>query len=172
MIHLFEDLKMFEVRSQDHPEYEFGKTEKENATIEKALQILKSRIKERGDFMEKPADVENFLKIQFSEMEYEAFSVIFLDNQHRLIAFEEMFKGTINGSSVHPREVMKAALKHNAAAVILSHNHPSGIATPSSADKQITKILVDAMELIDVRILDHIIIGDGDSFKFSEAGYI
>ena len=132
---------MFEVRTEDHPEYESGKTEKENIIIEEALQILKSRIKEKGEVMENPKHVENFLKIQFSGMEYEAFSVLFLDNNHRLIAFEEMFKGTINGSSVHPREVVKAALKHNAAALILSHNHPSGIAIPSSADKQITKIL-------------------------------
>ena len=162
---------MFEVRTEDHPAYEVGKTDSENQIISEALQILESRIKTKGEFMENPKHVENFLRIQFSEMESEAFSVMFLDNNHRLIAFEEMFKGTINGSSVHPREVVKAALKHNAAALILSHNHPSGIAIPSSADKQITKMLVSALELIDVRILDHIIIGD-DSFKFSEAGLI
>ena len=162
---------MFEVRTENHPAYNAEKTESENKIISEALQILESRIKIKGDFMENPQHVEKYLRIQFSEMEYEAFSVLFLDNQHRLIAFEEMFKGTINGSSVHPREVVKTALKHNASAIILSHNHPSGVAIPSSADKQITKILVNALELIDVRILDHVIIGD-DSFKFSEAGLI
>lgn len=162
---------MHEVRTEDHPDYEVGKTDAENQIISDALNILESRIKEKGEFMENPNNVENFLRIQFSEMEHEAFSVIFLDNQHRMIAFEEMFRGTINGSSVHPREVVKAALKHNASAIILSHNHPSGIAIPSGADKSITKTLVSALELIDVRILDHIIIGV-DSFKFSEAGLI
>lgn len=162
---------MFEVKSEKHPEYKNGETKKENDIISSALSILESRIKERGDFMEKPKDVENFLRIQFSGMEHESFCVMFLDNQHRMIAFEEMFKGTIDGSSVYPREVVKAALKHNAAAIILSHNHPSGVSTPSGADKRITKILVDALGLVDVRILDHIIIGD-KSFKFSEAGLI
>ena len=98
---------------------------------------------------------------------------MFLDNRHRVIAFEELFTGTIDGTSVHPREVVRTALFHNAAAVILAHNHPSGVAEPSQADEQITRRLKDALALVDVRTLDHIIIGDGDSsVSFAERGLL
>lgn len=162
---------MYQVRTQNHPEYEAGKTEEENATIKAALKILKNRMKKKGEFMSNNSAVQDFLKIQLSHVEHEVFSVMFLDNQHRLIKYEELFRGTVNGASVHPREVVKEVIKNNAAAVIFAHNHPSGIATPSSADKHITKRLIEALGLIDVRVLDHIIIGE-DSFSFAEAGLI
>jgi DNA repair protein RadC len=99
------------------------------------------------------------------------FAVMFLDNQHRLIAFEELFFGTIDSASVYPREVLKAALKVNAAALIFAHNHPSGDATPSQADKQITQRLKEALALVDIRVLDHIVVGDS-AISFAERGLL
>ncbi|HAS8160916.1 TPA: DNA repair protein RadC, partial [Vibrio vulnificus] len=103
--------------------------------------------------------------------EREVFAVMFLDNQHRLIAFEELFFGTIDSASVYPREVLKAALKINAAALIFAHNHPSGDATPSQADKQITQRLKEALALVDIRVLDHIVVGDS-AISFAERGLL
>jgi DNA repair protein RadC len=103
---------------------------------------------------------------------YEIFACLFLDNRHRIIVFEELFRGTIDGASVHPREVVRRALHHNAAAVILSHNHPSGIAEPSQADERITKRLKSALELVDIRLLDHLIIGDGQAVSLARRGLI
>lgn len=163
---------MYQVRTQNHPEYEAGKTEEENKTIEQALFILRDRMKEPGQVMSKNTTVQDFLKIHLSHVEHEVFSILFLDNQHRLISFDELFRGTINGAGVYPREVVKEAIKHNAAAVIFAHNHPSGIPDPSSADRHITKQLQEALSLIDVRTLDHIVIGGTDAFSFAEAGYI
>jgi DNA repair protein RadC len=100
------------------------------------------------------------------------FACLFLDNRHRVICFEELFRGTINGASVHPREVVKKALHHNAAALILAHNHPSGIAEPSEADRQLTKKLQQALGLVDIRVLDHVVIGDGESVAFAERGWL
>jgi DNA repair protein RadC len=95
-----------------------------------------------------------------------------MDNRHRVICFEEMFRGTIDGASVHPREIVKQALAHNAAAVILAHNHPSGVAEPSHADKALTQRLKEALSLVDIRVLDHFIVGDGQSLSFAESGLI
>lgn len=162
---------MYQVRTQDHPDYEAGKTEKENRAIKKAINILEERMKEKGEFMDNNTTVQNFLKIQLSEVAHEVFGVLFLDAQHRLISYDELFRGTINGAAVHPREVVKETIKHNAAAVIFTHNHPSGIAIPSSADRHITTRLKDALALIDVKVLDHIIVGE-DTFSFAEAGYL
>ena len=100
------------------------------------------------------------------------FACLFLDNRHRLIRFEELFRGTIDGASVHPREVVRQALAHNAAALILAHNHPSGVAEPSGADRQITRRLVDALALVDVRVLDHLVVGRGEAFSFAEQGLL
>ena len=112
-----------------------------------------------GESIRSPADTEAFLKLKLSGLDHELFCVVYLDNRHRVLAFDELFRGTIDGTSVYPREVVKDALKHNAAAVILAHNHPSGVAEPSQADERITKRLKAALELIDVRVLDHLIIG-------------
>ena len=95
---------------------------------------------------------------------------MYLDNQHRLLAFEELFRGTIDGASVYPREVVKHALKHNAAALIFAHNHPSGVAEPSQADIHITQRLKQALALVDIRVLDHIIVGDAETTSLAQHG--
>ncbi|MCG6507504.1 DNA repair protein RadC, partial [Vibrio parahaemolyticus] len=102
----------------------------------------------------------------------EAFYILFLDNQHRVIRDEVLFEGTIDAASVYPREVVKRALHHNAAALILAHNHPSGVAEPSQADRRITQRLTDALALVDIRVLDHFVVGDGDVVSFAERGWI
>jgi len=112
------------------------------------------------------------VRLHLAKREREVFAVMFLDNRHRLLAYEELFFGTIDGASVHPREVVKAALAHNAAAVILSHNHPSGVAEPSQADQRITQRLKDALGLVDVRVLDHLIVGEGEPVSFAERGLL
>jgi DNA repair protein RadC len=104
--------------------------------------------------------------------EFETFCLIYLDNRHRLIACEDLFRGTIDGASVHPREVVKEALRHNAAAVILAHNHPSGVAEPSHADELITRRLREALQLVDIRVLDHLIVAGGETVSFAERGLI
>ena len=103
---------------------------------------------------------------------HEVFACLFLDSRHRMLAFEELFRGTIDGSEVHPREVVRRCLAHNAAAVIVGHNHPSGVAEPSAADRQITRRLQDALALIDVRVLDHFIVGEGEPYSFAARGMI
>jgi DNA repair protein RadC len=126
----------------------------------------------RGAALTTPQDTREFLRTRLVLREAECFCVIHLDNQHRVIAFEEMFQGTIDGASVHPREVVKSALKHNSAALILAHNHPSGVAEPSQADKDITKRLRDSLALVDIRVLDHFIVGDPEVTSFAERGYL
>ncbi|WP_096086750.1 RadC family protein [Agaribacterium haliotis] len=116
--------------------------------------------------------VKDFLTARLRHRNAEVFTVLFLDSQHRLIACEELFQGTIDGASVYPREVVKAALKHNSAAVILAHNHPSGIAEPSTSDQHITERLVQALALVDIRTLDHIIVGEAQCLSFAERGLI
>ncbi|WP_024329317.1 DNA repair protein RadC [Thioalkalivibrio sp. ALR17-21] len=115
---------------------------------------------ERGEALTSPAATRRFLSARLRDYPFEVFSVLFLDNRHRVLAFEELFRGTIDGASVHPREVVRRVLHHNAAAVILAHNHPSGVAEPSRSDALITRRLSEALSLIDVRLLDHLIIGD------------
>lgn len=135
--------------------------QQENEIIEQALQILESRLKYNigAETFSSPDDTKRFLKLKLAHLEHEVFAVLFLDNRHRLVAFEELFNGTIDGCSVHPREVVKRALAHNAAAVIFAHNHPSGVAEPSRADESITRRLKEALSLVDVRVLDHLIVG-------------
>ena len=126
----------------------------------------------RSDALSSPDDTRRFLVSRLRDYPFEVFACLFLDNRHRIIAFHEMFRGTINGASVHPREVVRAALTHNAAAVIFCHNHPSGVAEPSGADLQITRRLTEALSLIDIRVLDHVIIGDGETASFAERGLL
>jgi DNA repair protein RadC len=109
---------------------------------------------------------------RLANREFETFCLIYLDNRHRLIACEDLFRGTIDGASVHPREVVKEALKHNAAAVILAHNHPSGVAEPSHADELITRRLREALALVDIRVLDHLIVAVGATVSFAELGLL
>lgn len=127
---------------------------------------------ERGSPLSSPEDTARFLKARLRDYPYEVFAVLFLDNRHRVLAFEELFRGTIDGASVHPREVVQQALTHKAAAVILAHNHPSGVAEPSRADQAITACLVEVLGLIEVRVLDHFIIGDGEPWSFAEHGQL
>ena len=136
-----------------------------------ALDILAVRLP-HTDALTNPEDVKKYLVTQFANLEHEVFACLFLDNRHRIIRYEEMFRGTIDGCSVHPREVVKAALTANAAAVILAHNHPSGLAEPSRADTQLTRRLTDALALVDVRILDHFVVGGAETVSFAERGLL
>lgn len=126
----------------------------------------------RGDALANPEATRDYLMSRLRGYPHEVFACLFLDSRHRVITFEELFYGTIDGASVHPREVVKRALAHNAAAVILAHNHPSGVAEPSRADEALTRRLRDALALIDVRTLDHFVIGDTDAVSFAERGLL
>lgn len=116
--------------------------------------------------------VRQFLTAQLRHKAHEVFAVLFLDNQHRMLVYRELFQGTIDGASVYPREVVKQVLEVNAAAVILAHNHPSGIAEPSQADRHITQQLRDALALVEVRVLDHFVVGEGQVTSFAERGWL
>ncbi len=136
-----------------------------------AESILRERV-ERGAPLTEPAMTRRWLIARLSDRPHEVFCVLYLDNRHRIIAFEELFRGTIDGASVHPREVAKQALIHNAAAVIFAHNHPSGVAEPSDADRRLTHRLKDALSLLDIRTLDHFVIGGVEATSFAERGLI
>ena len=125
----------------------------------------------RGTAISHPADVKEILQLHLACLEHEVFGVVWLDNRHRILAFEELFRGTIDGAAVYPREVAKAALRHNAAACILYHNHPSGVCDPSGADEAITQRLRAALELVGVRTLDHMIVGE-QVCSFAEMGLL
>ncbi len=127
---------------------------------------------EHSNALTSPETTRAYLSAQLKGYKHEVFACLFLDNQHRIIKLKELFHGTIDGASVYPREVAKQALQHNAAAVIFAHNHPSGIAEPSLADKLITQKLIKALELLEIRVLDHFIIGDGKPYSFAEHGLI
>jgi len=141
------------------------------AVLEMARRHLAANLS-RGDALCSPDDTRNYLSAQLRHYPYEVFACLFLDNRNRVIAFEELFRGTINGSSVHPREVIRRALQHNAAALILAHNHPSGVAEPSQADRQLTVRLKETLGQVDVRVLDHIVVGDGEQVSFAERGWL
>lgn len=146
---------------------------RDDLIIAQAIEILEQRLRTgNGTSICQANDVRQFLTLNLAEKEHEVFGMMLLDNRHRLITFETPFRGTIDGASVYPREVVKLCLEHNASAVILSHNHPSGIAEPSDADQRITKRLVEALGLIDVRVLDHFVIGGTESISFAERGYL
>ena len=143
------------------------------AQLQAVLEMAKRHFKEvldHGNALTSPEITKAYLSAQLRGYSYEVFACLFLDNQHRVIKLDELFRGTIDGASVYPREVVKQALYHNAAAVIFAHNHPSGITLPSQSDKQITEKLKQALALFDIRVLDHFIIGDGDPYSFAEHG--
>lgn len=125
-----------------------------------------------GEAIRSPADTEAYLQARLRHLGHELFCCLYLDNRHRVLRFDEMFRGTIDGTSVYPREVVKEALAVNAAAIILAHNHPSGVAEPSQADERITKRLKSALELVDIRLLDHLIIGDGQATSMASRGLL
>jgi DNA repair protein RadC len=143
--------------------------------LQAALEMSRRHLLEvmqRDRALRSPDDTRDYLKAQLRDLPYECFACLLLDTRHRILRFEEMFRGTIDGASVHPREVVKKALAHNAAAVILAHNHPSGVAEPSQADIHLTRRLKDALGLVDVRVLDHMIIGDGQITSLAEQGLL
>jgi DNA repair protein RadC len=142
--------------------------------LQAVLEIARRHLMEgvrRGDALSNPAQTRRYLAMRLRDYAFEVFAALFLDNRHRVIALEELFRGTIDGASVHPREVVRRALHHNAAALIFAHNHPSGVAEPSEADRHITRRLKDALALIDVRVLDHFVIGD-EVVSFAERGLL
>lgn len=145
---------------------------REDRAIYRAVKILESRMKERETVFSSPKSVHDFLCLLLGSEEREMFVVLFMDAQNRLIDSETLFSGTLTQTSVYPREVVKSAINHNAAAVIFAHNHPSGVPTPSEADKRITKDLKDILKVIDVRVLDHFVIAGNKSLSFCEAGLL
>lgn len=141
------------------------------ATLEMGKRHLRETL-QKGSALSSPQHTRNYLKSELYRFQHEVFSCLFLDNRHRILAFEHLFHGTIDSASVHPREVVKRALAHNAAAIILAHNHPSGVAEASQADISITRRLRDALALVDIRLLDHFIIGDNEPTSLAEQGMI
>lgn len=151
-----------------------GLGEAKYAQLQAVLEMAKRHLFEqlsRGDALCSPTQTRQYLVTQLASFPHEVFACLFLDNRNRVISFEKMFYGTIDGASVYPREVVRMALKKNAAAVIFAHNHPSGVAEPSQADEQITQRLKDALALVDIRVLDHFIVGD-EVVSFAERGLL
>jgi len=144
----------------------------QNQLIDKAIKILDSRLHTTDLTITSPQDTIKYLRLKLQEEEREVFVCLFLNNRHQLIEYEELFKGTIDGASVYPREVVKRALQLNAAALIIAHNHPSGVAEPSQADEQITIRLQKALATVDIRLLDHLIVGGVDTTSLAERGVI
>lgn len=145
------------------------------ALLQASLELSRrhyAELMQAGPPLANPRATRDYLRARLRDRDHEVFCCLFLDNRHRVIAFEEVFRGTIDGASVHPRDVVKLALARNAAAVILAHNHPSGIAEPSQADEMITARLRDALALVDIRVLDHIVVGDAACVSFAERGLI
>ena len=148
-------------------------TADEQATLALAADILKSKlIISEQPALTSPSMVKTFCQHSLATKEHEVFGVIFLDNQHRVRSTAELFTGTVDAASVYPREVVKKALAENAAAVILYHNHPSGVAEPSQADRRITRRLTDALALVDIKVLDHFVVSFEDVVSFAERGWI
>ncbi|MCT4710734.1 DNA repair protein RadC [Enterobacteriaceae bacterium H11S18] len=141
-------------------------------TVRRALILLEQQLREPGASFTSTSTVRDWLRLQMTLLEHEEFTVLWLDNQHRLVAHETLFKGTINSTLVHPREVVKPGLRHNSAAAILAHNHPSGYAEPSDTDRRITQRLKEALTLVDIRLLDHLIVGGMEVVSFAERGWL
>lgn len=141
------------------------------AVLEMTQRYLAETLK-RGEALTSPQQTKLYLSGLLRDKQREEFFVLFLDNQHRVICGEPLFQGTIDAASVYPREVVKRALEHNSAALILAHNHPSGVAEPSQSDRRITRRISDALALVDIRVLDHFVVGDGEVISFVERGWI
>ncbi|WP_201098718.1 RadC family protein [Thiocystis minor] len=147
-------------------------TATDQALIAQAIHCLERHYLVKQNVLTSPEATRDYLKLRLAGLAYEVFSVLFLDNRHRVIVYEELFRGTLDGASVHPREVVRRVIETNAAAVIFAHNHPSGVAEPSQSDLRLTQRLTDALALLDVRVLDHIIIGDSAGVSFAERGLL
>jgi len=157
---------------QQLPLFATGLPPSAQQTIREALALLERQLREPGASFTSSNAVRDWLRLNLATLEREALSVLWLDNQHRLIAHDTLFLGTINTITVHPREVVRAGLKHNAAAAVLAHNHPSGEAEPSKADQRITERLKQALDLVDIRLLDHLVVGGMEIVSFSERGWL
>lgn len=141
-------------------------------TVKRALTLLDRHLRETGVAFTSTQAARDWLKLKMAGLEREEFMVLYLNQQNQLIAYETLFAGSISSTEVHPREVVKRALYFNAAAVILAHNHPSGDTTPSQADKTITQRLVQALQLVDIRVPDHLIVGGWQIYSFAEHGLL
>lgn len=138
----------------------------------KAAEEVLAKQFSRGQSLTSPAATRQWLTLKLADLQHEIFAVLWLDTRHHVLAYEELFRGTIDGASVYPREVVKAGLQHNAAACIFTHNHPSGVPEPSAADRALTRRLVEALGLVEIRVLDHFVIGGTEAVSFAERGLI
>ncbi|EMR8941065.1 DNA repair protein RadC [Yersinia enterocolitica] len=144
----------------------------EQRTVRRALNLLAKQLREPGVAFTSTHVTRDWLRLHLTGLEREVFIVLWLDNQNRLLAQDTLFTGTINSTTVHPRELVKSAMKHNAASAVLAHNHPSQLAEPSQADRQITDRIKTALALVDVRVLDHLVVGGLDIVSFAERGWL
>ena len=166
------------VRSEDVPAYApadpscKAQTTRDDSIIAEAMGILLSRLGRPGLPLSNPGETQDYLRLRIAALGHEVFGALMLDNRHCVISDEQIFRGTIDSCAVYPREVVKLALACNAAAVILYHNHPSGIPEPSRADEHLTQRLKEALALVDVRVLDHIVVGHGACVSFAERGLV
>ena len=140
--------------------------------IREAQALISRRFRPGAPVVSRPTEVRKFLRLRLGSLDHEIFCCFYLDSRRRLIAFEELFRGTVDCAQVHPRDVLRQALKHNATAVIFAHNHPSGALEPSPADDFITRRLKDLLALMDVLVLDHLIVGDGGCYSMAEHGML
>ncbi|MBD0787928.1 DNA repair protein RadC [Vibrio sp. Y2-5] len=171
----FGSLRSLFSSSKDHFCQHKGLGEAKYVQMQASLEITQRFLAEtlkRGEALTSPQQTQLYLSSVLRDRQREAFYILFLDNQHRVIQDEILFEGTIDAASVYPREVVKRALHHNAAALILAHNHPSGVAEPSQSDRRITSRITDALALVDIRVLDHFVVGDGEIVSFAERGWM
>ncbi|XVN19823.1 DNA repair protein RadC [Pseudomonas corrugata] len=146
--------------------------EHQDDVIKQAISILEKRMFKRGPYLKAPQDARDYLRLRLAGEAQEVFSALFLDSSYKVMAYETLFYGTIDSVAVYPRRILQRALEHNCAAIIVAHNHPSGETSPSGRDKEVTKALNDLLPRLDVRLLDHFIIGEGEPYSFAEAGLI
>jgi DNA repair protein RadC len=164
------------VRSESAADYRVpatsALTHAERVTIDEACRIIDAHLRDKGDAMTAPEVAARYFKLKIGAESREVFAAMFLDTRHRVIAWEPLFFGTIDGAEVHPREVVRRALLHNAAAVIIGHNHPSGNPEPSAADRAVTARLKESLKLVDVRLLDHFVCGEGEPVSLAARGWV
>lgn len=175
LLNEFGSLRSLFSSSKDHFCQHKGLGEAKYVQMQACLEITQRFLAEtlkRGSALTSPQQTQLYLSSVLRDRQREAFYILFLDNQHRVIQDEILFEGTIDAASVYPREVVKRALQHNAAALILAHNHPSGVAEPSQSDRRITNRICDALALVDIRVLDHFVVGDGEIVSFAERGWM
>jgi DNA repair protein RadC len=161
-----------QVRNEESPPYVVTRDNDGDEVIRQALSILLSRMKTRGVEINSPQALRDYLTLSLADLKHEEFHVLFLDARHRVISAGSMFRGTLMETSVYPREVVKASLQHNAASVIFAHCHPSGYAKPSTSDRMLTDRLKNALSMVDIKVLDHCVVGGVDFYSFAENGEI